>query len=402
MIEKNTSDQQNSTSDSESLKDSDAMKTSYVPSYDTQKSGAMGWVGPVVAIIVLLLVAGSSYAGYTYIKDKLISTGMAEKMADESSASSTNDTSYETSFINQIPSSCGYTIGMPDTIHTDSSTVKQWFYEEVPVGTASINNFGPTATEKNGVLMGTIFFKSKAEKFDPKSQENYTFKWPGLVSYCTDNTDGWDLTAFTENAVNSSNDNQTITTQGNPIIWGEVQVQEINMTGVADGQFVNQPFYLAVIPADSDVSRLVVFQPWGSNDDRLSDDLMAIEGSLKNRELSEKLTVSSAAPAQQNTSVTTSVTTKTSSCTDYVIREGIFASDKCYNSKDLADLQYYIGRYNSAVFSQNAAASGMKITCSGSEFFKDECEEDKQQYDQAIKDQEQYKGIVQGIIAKGK
>ena len=68
----------------------------------------------------------------------------------------------------------------------------------------------------------------------------------------------------------------------------------------------------------------------------------------------------------------------------------------------MADLQYYLQRYNSAVFDQNAAVSGMKITCSGSEFFKDECEEDKKQYDQAIKDIEQYKGTIDGIIAKGK
>lgn len=44
----------------------------------------------------------------------------------------------------------------------------------------------------------------------------------------------------------------------------------------------------------------------------------------------------------------------------------------------------------------------MDITCSGSEFFKDECEEDKAQKAKAEADIAKYKVTIQGIIAKGK
>ena len=87
--------------------------------------------------------------------------------------------------------------------------------------------------------------------------------------------------------------------------------------------------------------------------------------------------------------------------TQFKIYEGEFASDKCYQTQDLEDLKYYLQRYNSAIFSQNAAARSSKITCNGSDFFKDNCDRAKQQYDQALKDQETYKAQIQAILGKG-
>lgn len=96
-----------------------------------------------------------------------------------------------------------------------------------------------------------------------------------------------------------------------------------------------------------------------------------------------------------------------SNCIRKNIREGEFASNKCYAQQDYEDLEYYLGRYNSAVFDLRSAENGMKITCNCRNdqecaFFKDSCEEDKQQKGQAESDIEKYKGIVHGIIAKGK
>lgn len=386
MIEKDPLDQQklpNSPSDSS--------PTTYTV---TPQNNRMQWLAPVIGVLLLLLFAGAGYAGYGYLKEKILTV---QKEVETSDTPET--TAYQTEMRGEIPSSCGYSLGWPDTIVEDA-TPKQWTYEELPVSSDAFYDFGPTVTNKNGVLMASMFFKSNEEKFNVKDA-SFEFKWPGMVSYCTPNTANWTLEQFVESAKKASNDQQTITTSADPENWGKIKVQLLNMTGIANGQYVNQPLYLAVIPTDSKFSRLVIFQPWGASDDRLSTDISAMQGSLKNRTLTEQLSVNKSAPAQ-NSAGTGTGTKTTSSCTDFVIREGIFASDKCYTSKDLADLQYYLQRYNSAVFSQNSATSGSKITCSGSEFFKDECEEDKKEYDQALKDQEQYKGIIQGIIAKGK
>lgn len=90
------------------------------------------------------------------------------------------------------------------------------------------------------------------------------------------------------------------------------------------------------------------------------------------------------------------------SCTTFNIREGEFSSNKCYSQKDYDDLMYYLQRFNSAVFSYNGAIASMNITCSGSDFFKDSCERDKKQKEQAESDMNNYRGTIQGIIARGK
>lgn len=84
------------------------------------------------------------------------------------------------------------------------------------------------------------------------------------------------------------------------------------------------------------------------------------------------------------------------------IREGEFASNKCYSQGDYEDLEYYLNRFNSAVFTLDGAEASMRITCSGSDFFKDSCERDKQRKSQAEVDISKYRGIIQGIIAKGR
>lgn len=95
-----------------------------------------------------------------------------------------------------------------------------------------------------------------------------------------------------------------------------------------------------------------------------------------------------------------------SNCIRKNIREGEFASNKCYSQQDFEDLQYYLQQYDSAVFSRDGAESSMKITCNcrvqqECDFFKDSCEKDKQQKSTAEANISKYKGIILGIIAKG-
>jgi hypothetical protein len=88
-------------------------------------------------------------------------------------------------------------------------------------------------------------------------------------------------------------------------------------------------------------------------------------------------------------------------CMQYIIREGEFASDKCYSQKDYGDLMYYLQRFNSSASTYNGAVASMGITCTGSDFFKDSCERNKKQKEQSESDMNNYRGIIQGIIARG-
>lgn len=89
------------------------------------------------------------------------------------------------------------------------------------------------------------------------------------------------------------------------------------------------------------------------------------------------------------------------------IREGEFASNKCYLPQDYEDLEYYLGRFSAAVLNRDSAESSMRITCNcrvpqECEFFKNSCEKDKQKKSQAETDIQKYKATIQGIITRGK
>lgn len=100
---------------------------------------------------------------------------------------------------------------------------------------------------------------------------------------------------------------------------------------------------------------------------------------------------------------TTSAAVKpVASCTTYPIREGEFASNKCYVKKDYDDLLYYLGRYNSAASAYNGAASSSSITCNGSDFFKAQCEEDKKTMTNAQSQIDGYKATIRTLISRGK
>lgn len=88
------------------------------------------------------------------------------------------------------------------------------------------------------------------------------------------------------------------------------------------------------------------------------------------------------------------------------IREGEFASNKCYSQQDLEDLNYYLQRFDGAVFNKTSAEGTIGITCNcrvqqECDFFKNSCDEAKQKKSQAESDINKYRGIVQGIIARG-
>lgn len=87
------------------------------------------------------------------------------------------------------------------------------------------------------------------------------------------------------------------------------------------------------------------------------------------------------------------------------IREGEFASNKCYSQQDYEDLQYYLGRYSDAKFDLSSAEGFLKIDCGAAQTFevkKADCEKDKQDKSAAEAEITKYINIIQGIIAKGR
>lgn len=95
--------------------------------------------------------------------------------------------------------------------------------------------------------------------------------------------------------------------------------------------------------------------------------------------------------------------TPTPSCIQYKIREGEFASDKCYSSSDLSDLEYQINKLNTAVFNYNGTVNQVNVTCNGfTESFKQECEQGKKDLERYNKDIEDAKNAIRASIAKGR
>lgn len=90
-----------------------------------------------------------------------------------------------------------------------------------------------------------------------------------------------------------------------------------------------------------------------------------------------------------------------SDCSRYNIREGEFASNKCYSSQDYEDLSYYLNKYNSAVSRVSFYETEVRISCGNDDFFKT-CEQDKKDQQANLDNIPQYKATIQEIIARGK
>lgn len=90
-----------------------------------------------------------------------------------------------------------------------------------------------------------------------------------------------------------------------------------------------------------------------------------------------------------------------SNCIRKNIREGEFASNKCYLPQDYEDLDYYLNQYNSAVSSVSFYQTKVNISCGNNDFFKT-CDQDKKEQQANSDNIPRYRSIIQGIIAKGK
>jgi hypothetical protein len=94
-------------------------------------------------------------------------------------------------------------------------------------------------------------------------------------------------------------------------------------------------------------------------------------------------------------------------CNRINIREGEFASNKCYSQVDYDNLNYYLVRYNSAKFELQIADGSISITCNcrvpqECEFFKQSCADARQKKSTAESNIAKYRATIQTIIGRGK
>lgn len=89
-------------------------------------------------------------------------------------------------------------------------------------------------------------------------------------------------------------------------------------------------------------------------------------------------------------------------CTDYKITNPKFASNKCYVQNDYSQLANYLGDYSMQEFIYNAAKDTQKFTCTGEEFFKEQCNDAKKRADSAKNKMKELENKINTIISRGR
>ncbi len=260
------------------------------PISDTNQRGK--WVAPaiiIVSLVFLLMSVGMvlvTKAALNKLPELLKSTAQSDDKPAKLSLG------YKTEFRSQIPSSCGFTIGWPTTVQTDEP-YKEWVYEEGGIQPEAFQKMAPAAALKKGVMVAVMQFKSADAAFDKtiKVDNQYSLSHSGLVMYCVNNTDNWNLNDFTAYVENLSTDTLTYSLAGGREMWGDLEVQPVRVKGVSNGSWLNAPYFLAVTSGETDYSRLVLLQPWASDQDRITTDTEAIKNSLRNQQMTSVLTL---------------------------------------------------------------------------------------------------------------
>lgn len=163
--------------------------------------------------------------------------------------------------------------------------------------------------------------------------------------------------------------------------------------------------YQGVQSGDFDKALVKPFREFGANLDKTINET-PVPIPTPNITLAPVSTSTTSSTSTSTTKVIINQTTPViQNCIKMNIREGEFASNKCYSQTDYEDLQYYLGRYSSAKLDLSAAEGFLKIDCGAAQTFevkKADCTKDQQDRTAAEAELSKYRGIIQGIIAKGR
>jgi hypothetical protein len=365
---------------------------------DTKKVKTV-WIW-IVAIIGWMLFVLVALAGYQLVKSFIPEDFSLRSFVSNVQTNierSTNDPEIEIKAF--VPSECGVSIPSPDFYEeaATGSARRAWVYEEITFHPDNFYIVDSDLVPREKLLFAAMMFKEEDHRLGVSESQAF----PGLDFRCIENNKGYSLDEFIA-AVQANKNYTTTVDPDDRVTLGDVEAQFI-VTETKDDVPEEDAFRdVGYIAVTGDGTRLTYIRLWGvRDDDQLQSSIEAgsnlILNNLKERAVGATLMLPE---APQQVSRTQSTQTQPS-CISYKIREGEFASDGCYSQSDYEDLQYYLQQFNSAVFSFNSAGSSMSITCSGSDFFKNQCEEDKRQREEAEKKINEYRGIIQGIISRG-
>lgn len=289
---------------------------------DFNKKTSQTWFW-IIAVIGWLIAGLIGYARYKGIS-AVLKDGSLQKYLNSKYTKTTKGTEN----LSYLPSSCGFSMPIPSTKDGPVDKTRKWMYEEIPLNADNFYVLDKDFFSTPSALGALLQFKEEPVKLvDGK----YSFAYPGLVMYCADNTKSFTLEEY--KALALANKKYQVRNEKN-VKWGEVELVPIWIQGERNGVKINQPSYLGV---SQDKSRLIFIVIWGPDEkdkikDKIDKDTNLIINSLKYRDLNQpvseiikSLEVSQAATQPQKT------TKPQATCITYNIREGEFASDKCYS-----------------------------------------------------------------------
>lgn len=359
---------------------------------DFNKKTNLTWI-VIVSIIGWLIFGLAMYflvgLGYDQYQKGRLDTLWKNIITDSSQKKNNTPTTY-------APSPCGVSIPVPDGKIIEKEKENRWYYQEFLLTPAGFVVLDQDIYPIKQVLVSGVFIKD--EPIVAKDGQ-YNLTSPGVYVYCADNVKNYSLDEYISLA--KTNKTKTIK-QISTFNWGEIKAEYMTIERKEGDKNYLTPVYLT---QSKDGSKLIYIVLWGLDDKEpnaktiktKTDNILANLKYRSSKDKIDQLIINLPTPTQKPVSTTYTQP----ACNRYTIREGEFASNKCYTQKDYDDLTYYAQRFDSAVFSNNAAISSMRITCNGSEFFKSSCERDQAKKKQAEEDMNKYRGIIQGIIAKG-
>ncbi|NMC35801.1 hypothetical protein GYA49_02035 [Candidatus Beckwithbacteria bacterium] len=297
-----------------------------------------------------------------------------------------------------IPSACGLSVPVTNTSDTYEGKDRKWIFKEYPLKPEAFITLDQNVLPHEVAWGSFLFYKSQ----DDESGIN-----PGFEIICVDNTKS--LTQEDYLALALANKDYEVSHEDS-LKWGEVPLDLVYVKGTnSEGEEFRDVQYVGL---SKDEKKLFLIKWWGVDEEKfatisaqLDEDMLMMRKNLKYRDVNETisdLTTQFLNSNKSNNQQSTNTNSQVSSCTPFNIREGEFASNKCYSQQDYDDLQYYLQRFNSSAATYNGAVASMSITCNGSDFFKDQCEQDKKDKEQAEADINNYRNTINGIIAKGR
>lgn len=179
------------------------------------------------------------------------------------------------------PSSCGLTIPVPKTTDTNEGKDRKWLYEEVALATSEFYVLDKDVYPVKQVTGAFLAYKDANARL---AGQNFSIAFPGLITYCVDNTKSYTLDEYVSLAL--TNKNYKIES-GKKTYWGNIELMPITLQGkTAQGKDVADTAYLGVTKGVG--SKLLYIRVWGIDDNdpnktAISNDLDVIIRNIKYR-----------------------------------------------------------------------------------------------------------------------